>query len=310
MALRPMTGGLPKAMGRLGRAVPLLLGVLLAGCASTGDGEGLLSTGSQSGEQTGSLAAGPAGPTGAAAARDYWAEAYGKNPRDERAIIGYARALRAEGSKDKALSLLQQAAIYNSDSRAIASEEGRLALEVGQTDLASKLLTRANDASAPDWRILNALGTIQAQQGNKTVAQRYFEAAARLAPGEASVLNNLALAYALDGDPAKAETLLRKAVAAGGDVARVRQNLALVLGVEGKLDEAREIGSADLSKDKADSNRAYLQKMVAATPMVLGKHSKTALKPVLAVPAGAWSTATSTEPAAGWSPKIAQTAGK
>ena len=284
-----MTQGQTLALlGRAKFAVPLLLAAVLGGCAAdTTETQSLFG----SNEPTGSLAAGKV-PQGAAAARDYWAEALSKNPRDERAAVAYARALKAEGSKDKAMSALQQAAIYNPDSLSIASEQGRLALDMGQTDFAEKLLQRANDPSHPDWRVLNALGSLEAQRNNSKEAKGYFERASALAPNEPSVLNNLALTYALDGDPAKAEFMLRRAAAAGGDTAKVRQNLALVLGVQGKYDEAAALASTDLDKDKADANRAYMQKMVAATPVVLGKPGKVAKmtpKPT-ALLASAWST--------------------
>ena len=275
-------------LGRARLAVPLMLAAMLGGCAAdSGETQSLLG----GAEATGSLAGGTA-PKGAAAARDYWADALAKNPRDERAAVAFARALKAEGSKDKAMSALQQAAIYNPDSLTIASEQGRLALDMGQTDFAEKLLKRANDPAHPDWRVLNALGSLEGQRGNSKEAKDYFERASVLAPNEPSVLNNLALTYALDGDPAKAEFMLRRAAAAGGDTAKVRQNLALVLGVQGKYDEAAALSSTDLDKDRADANRAYMQKMVAATPVVLGKSTKVIKmtpKP-LAVLASAWST--------------------
>ena len=275
-------------LGRARLAVPLMLAAMLGGCAGdTGETQSLLG----GAEATGSLAGGTA-PKGAAAARDYWADALAKNPRDERAAVAFARALKAEGSKDKAMSALQQAAIYNPDSLAIASEQGRLALDMGQTDFAEKLLKRANDPAHPDWRVLNALGSLEAQRNNSKEAKDFFERASVLAPNEPSVLNNLALTYAIDGDPAKAEFLLRRAAAAGGDTAKMRQNLALVLGVQGKYDEAAALASNDLDKDKSDANRAYMQKMVASTPVVLGKPAKVAKmtpKPI-AVLASAWST--------------------
>ena len=257
-------------MARLMLAAPFVLGMgmALAGCASGPDAAS---------DATGSLAPMSTGaPKDAAAARDYWATAYAKNPHDEHAVIAFARALKADGSKDKALSVLQQAAFYSPDSLPIASEEGRIALELGQNDLAGKLLTRVNDPAHPDWRVLNALGTLEAQRDNRAGALGYFEKANEISPNQPAVLNNLALAEVLGGDAARAEALLRKAAAAGGNVARIRQNLALVLGVEGKYDEAQQLVSADLGEDKAKANRAYLETMVAATPMALGKRTKIA----------------------------------
>jgi Flp pilus assembly protein TadD len=271
-------------MARLSLAAPIILGLGLTGCAAAPDGQSLL-TMSDGTEQTGSLSAmGTGVPKDVAAAREYWATAYAKNPHDEQAVISFAHALKADGAKDKALSVLQQAAIYNPDSRIIAGEEGRVALDMGQSDLASKLLSRANDPAHPDWRILNALGALEAQRNNRAGALGYFEKANQLAPADPAVLNNLALAYALGGDPAKAEALLRKAAAAGGDVARIRQNLSLVLGVEGKYEEAQQLAAADLGDDKAKANRSYLETMVAATPLTLGKRGK-------AGTVGPWQTA-------------------
>ena len=267
MARRQPAAIAQRQLARASLAPLLLMGLVLSGCASTAEET-----------PTASIAAAPAG---AGAARDYWASAVMKNPRDEKAAIAYARALKAEGSKDKAFGLLQQAAMHNPDSRDLASEMGRLALEIGQPDLAEKLLLRANDPAKPDWRVLNALGTLRAQQEKKEDARSYFERAVALAPNEPSVLNNLALTYALDGDAAKAETMLRRAAASGGDVSKVRQNLALVLGVQGKVEEASSLASAGLDKDQAAANKAFLQKFAADTPVKLGKPLK--------VPAASWS---------------------
>jgi len=316
MARRLMAAGCKAGLRKLGLAAPVILGAMLGGCSSLSDGQGLFTSG-DGGETTGSLSSLPApAAKDASAARDYWATAYAKNPHDEKAVISYAHALKADGSKDKALSVLQQAAFYSPDSKPIAGEEGRVALDMGQAGLAEKLLTRANDPAAPDWRILNALGTLEAQRGNRAGAQGFFEKANQLAPNAPAVLNNLALAYALGGDPAKAEALLRKAAAAGGDVKKIRQNLALVLGVEGKTEEAQQLAAADLGDDQAKANRTYLEKMVAATPMALGKPMKPwktavetapspsgAPKPVH-VPYDAWVVDVASAPAS-WSTKVA-----
>ena len=297
MARRLAAAGLPVAVSRLGKAAPVLLALTLSGCATVPDGQALLTTMDRA-EQTGSLSPMDARPpSDAASARDYWAAAYAKNPHDEKAVISFSRALKADRAKDKAMSVLQQAAIYNPDSKIIAAEEGRLALDMGQSDLAEKLLARANDPVHPDWRVLNALGTLQAQRNDRAGAQGFFERAAQLAPNDPGVLNNLALSYALGGDPAKAETLLRKAAAAGGNAARIRQNLARVLGVEGTYDEAQQLAAADLGTDKAEANRAYMQDMVAATPLALGKRTT----PSFGALAQSWQTAveSSTQPVPG-----------
>lgn len=232
----------------------------------------------------------------AESATNYWASAFAKNPKDEQAAIAYARALRGQGDKQKALSVLQQASMVNPDSRAIASEHGRLALELGQIEVAEKLLVKAD---ASDWRVASALGTIQAKKGNSREARQHFERALELKPGEPSVINNLALAYALDGDAAKAEQLLRKAVAEGADADKVRQNLALVLGLQGKFEESQQVAAADLSSEKAKANTEYLQKMVKATPIQLAKAPATSMPPA-AAPVASGTGDTSAGGNAGW----------
>jgi Flp pilus assembly protein TadD len=226
----------------------------------------------------------------------YWATAYAKNPRDEAAAIGFAKALKATGEQDRAESMLQQAAMYMPDSKPIASELGRIALDKGNLELAQKLLLRADDPSRPDWRVISALGTIRAKQGDHREAQGYFERAFEIAPNEPAILNNLALSYALNGEPAKAEGMLRKAADAGGDTAKIRQNLALVLGVQGRFDEAKQVAAVDLEAGKAQANVAYLQKMVNATPIQLGKpQAVSAVTPEPAPDADAWAAETATE---------------
>ena len=147
------------------------------------------------------------------------------------------------------MGVLQQAAMYNPDSRAIASEQARLAVDLDQLDFAEKLIARAEDPARPDWRLISAKGTIAAKRGDHKTAIRHFELAQKLAPKEPSILNNLALAYALDGQAGRAESLLKQARAVGGENEQVRQNLALVLGVQGKFDEAKTVATADLGSE-------------------------------------------------------------
>ena len=48
-----------------------------------------------------------------------------------------------------------------------------------------------------------------------------------------------------------------------GADSRVRQNLALVVGLQGRFKEAEQIAKAELSKDQAEANVAYLRSMLA-----------------------------------------------
>jgi Flp pilus assembly protein TadD len=307
----------PIATSLIKISVPLMAVLLLSGCAKSPSGFlGNNEVNRKDEAAAAELVGGKDSPDGAKA---YWGTALAKNPRDEKAAISYARALKRE-SKEKAMGVLQQAAMYSPDSRLIASEQGRLAVDLGQLDLAEKLIARAEDPAKPDWRLVSARGTIAAKRGdNKTALAKYLEAQA-LAPKEPSVLNNLALAYALEGQATKSESLLRQAQSIGGDAGQVRQNLALVLGVQGKFDEAKQVAVADLPQDTAVENVAYLQRMAKAAPVATAATTQVASVKPATVPMKKLAAAKPAQPLKGptapavaeaespWSPALAQSA--
>ena len=192
-----------------------------------------------------------------------WSAAYNKNPQDPKMVLGYAAALKAIGSRDKALEILTAGYRANQNNGEIAAELGRLALDMGRLDIAQQTLKVAETQGVKDWKTLSAQGTLRAKQGQHAEAQQYYLAALQEQPDAVSVINNLALSYALDGKPNKSEELLRKAVASGHEDKRVRQNLALVLGLQGKFDEARQVASVDMTEQEAKSNMTYLRNMLS-----------------------------------------------
>ena len=164
-------------------------------------------------------AAVPADPRELQKATDYWGKAYAQSPRDLQAALNYARNLKAMGEKRRALGVLQQACLYHGESRELAGEYGRLALDLDQVKVAKQLLAMADDPGKPDWRIISARGAALAKEGNYNEAIPLFERALALSQNQPSVLSNLALAYAMNGEPGKAEV----DAAPGG---RDRQQLA------------------------------------------------------------------------------------
>ena len=144
-------------------------------------------------------------PQANAAATAQWAAAYAKKPQDPKLALGYARALRAVGSKDRAMQVMQAAFEANQANGELAAEFGRLALDVGRLDIAKYTLQVAEAQGVHDWKTLSALGTLHAKAGEHSEAQRYFLAALKAQPDAISVTNNLALSYALDGKADKAE---------------------------------------------------------------------------------------------------------
>lgn len=227
-------------------------------------------------------------------ATEYWGKAYANNPRALEPALNYAKNLKALGEKKRALAVLQQASNFHGNSRELASEYGRLALEFDQISLATRLLAAADDPGRPDWRVLSARGTVLAKQGKYKDAIPYYERALTHAPDHPSVLSNLALAHAMSGDPQRAESMLRKAAAADRGSHKIRQNLALVLGLQGKYDEGKLLASNDMSADSAAENAKTLRRIVKLEPKIppTTNEAPTATRMIAAVDADTWSSAT------------------
>ena len=102
-----------------------------------------------------------------------WAGAYAKNPHDPRMALGYARALKAIGSKDQALEVLKTA-YQTSPTGEVAGELGRLALDMGRLDIAKATLQVAEAQGVRDWKTLSAQGTLRAKQGHNAEAEQYY----------------------------------------------------------------------------------------------------------------------------------------
>jgi Flp pilus assembly protein TadD len=251
---------LPRQRGAL--LIAITSSLMLGACAQGGGMASLGESASLSQTETGTTRTGkPDMPKSELAkATEYWAKQSRDNPRDLDAALNYARNLKAGGQKGGALQVLQHAAIYHGQDRKLASEYGRLALELDQTNVAAQVLSVADDPAAPDWRVISARGTVLAKQGKYSEAVPFYERALSLSNNEPSVLNNLALAHTMSGEPQKAEQLLRQASSTDGPHAgRIRQNLALVLGVQGRHEEARQLGGSE-------DNTAVMQQMVKAAP--------------------------------------------
>jgi Flp pilus assembly protein TadD len=197
----------------------------------------------------------------------YWGQEYAKRPTDLKPALSYARNLKALGEKERALNVLQQAAVFHDGDPELASEYGRLALEFDQLSVASRLLEVADNPSSPDWKVISARGTVLAKQGDYKGSIPFYERALTFAPNQPSVVNNLAMAYAMSGEAKKAEDMLRQAADSSGSSPKVRQNLALVLGLQGRYDEAKAEGSKAIASDSASSNSDYIKQMVKLDPV-------------------------------------------
>lgn len=291
--------------GPIGLATTLAATLLLAGCAGMSD-NGLPQLASAS-PPTGADTATPGRQqTELERAVDYWGKEYGKNPRNIEAALAYAKNLKAMGQKSQALAVLQASANFHGSDRRLASEYGRLALEMDQVGAAQQLLEAADDPANPDWRVISARGTVLAKQGKYSEAIPFYERAMTLSRDQPSILNNLAMAYMMSGQAQKAEPLLRQASQIKGADAKVRQNLALVLGAEGRHDEAAQVAASADSPESAAYNADIMRRMVKADP------AKTAPKSTTQIARGQApalkSTTATTASTTGWQPRVADAA--
>jgi Flp pilus assembly protein TadD len=249
---------------RLASAAACALTLGLGGCAGSG---AELSGGLFGGEKSENAVANASvvPQTELERATSYWGDKFAKSPAKLENALNYARNLKAMKRKREALAVLQQASNHHGQNRELASEYGRLALELDQLSVARAMLNVADDPAKPDWRVVSARGTLMAKEGKYKDAIPLFQRAMVLSGSNPSVLNNLAMAYAMDGRAADGERLLREA-AARDKSPMVQKNLALVLGLQGKYDESKVVAGGVLPSDTVQSDSEVVRQMVRLDP--------------------------------------------
>jgi Flp pilus assembly protein TadD len=233
-------------------------------------------------------------------ATEYWGKQHEKDPRDPQAAINYIRNLKALGAKQQALAVAQGAFGANPQHKQLASEYGRLALDLEQLALADKLLALADDPVQPDWKVVSARGTVLAKQGKYREAIPLYERANALAPNQPAVLNNLALAHAMNGQADKAEPMLRQAANDQSADPKVSRNLSLVLGLQGKHEDAKSVIVRDAPTEESAEDSSFVKQMVGnpaatAAPMTTSI-STSSTAPMKAKPAAGAKSSAKTQP--------------
>jgi len=228
----------------------------LAGCQTTG------------GDITGALGAKSQQATEADTRKnlDAYGEKFRANPRDADVGLRYGQALRANGQREQAVAVLEQAVLNSPGNKQLLGAYGRALADNGNFQQAFDTLSKAHTPANPDWRILSTQGTVLDQMGRHDDARAYYGSALKIVPDEPSVLSNLGLSYVLTKDLPKAEEVLRKAYTRDPNNPRIRQNLALAVGLQGRYAEAEGIVKADLPPDEAAANVAYLKDMMSKGP--------------------------------------------
>ena len=181
-----------------------------------------------------------------AKATEYWGKVYAKNPKDAAVALNYARNLKAQGEKQQALAVLQQASAANPTHKASPASTAAWRWSSTTSRWPRSCWSRPTIRSIRTGRSSPRAAPCSPSRTSTARPSRCSSGLSQLAPEQPSVMSNLALAYAMDGNVEKAEPLLRRAAALGGDDARVNQNLALVLGLQGKYDEAKVAIARDM----------------------------------------------------------------
>ena len=232
-------------------ALVVVIATGLGGCQTMSDVTGSLGARSQ-----------PQPPASPQQAAEVYGDRYRANPKDANAAVAYGQALRANGQREQAVAVLEQATLANPGNKLVLAAYGRALADNGNFKMAFDVLSKAHTPANPDWRILSVQGTVLDQMGRHDEAQRYYDSALKIVPGEPSVLSNLGMSYMLSKDLPHAEQVLRQAYGSQRADARVRQNLALVVGLQGRFAEAESIAKADLPPDEAAANVASLKEML------------------------------------------------
>jgi Flp pilus assembly protein TadD len=231
-------------------AVPILLGVLLTGCAGQAlldaaastetkpDKDGLMRVASDVESQGQIVAALPiyeraaAASSGDAAAQVRLGDAYARAGKIDQAIQAFRAALAIAPDNPDALLGLGSALVKAGDAD-------------GAVVQLAKVAPILNTMTAH-----NRLGVAQMLAGHFAQAQQSFDAASALAPDDLDIRTNLALAAALDGQEAKAIEAARAVVASSGAEARHRRNLVIVYGLLGRGNEGRAAVPKGLSANE------------------------------------------------------------
>ena len=177
-----------------------------------------------------------------------------------------AETLRLGGADAEALGVL--AAAYRRYPRhgGIQSAYGRLALAMGQDELAAGLLESAVASDPGDWRALSAQGVLESRSGRTSEARGSLGKAKAVSAENSAVLNNLAVSYLLDDRAAEAASLLRQALASPSlkpvHAGRIRRNLAVALAVQGEFAEADRLALAKLPRSLKHASAGAIRRFM------------------------------------------------
>ena len=235
----------------------------VAGCATTPDAEAGLANAIEEAMRPASEEARAAANRADSLTRaNFWSKEYAKQPDDLATTLEFVSALRGIGSHDRAIEVLSQALVVDSDEPELLMALGRAYSAKSNLLGAARAFEQAAIAAPDNASAWAALGTALDRLGRHSDAQEVYGKALAIEPNRTSTLANFGLSLALAGDLPGAELKLRAAADKPDATTKVNENLALVLGLQGKYDEMAALSGQYAPQGVVDGNAAALRKLV------------------------------------------------
>jgi Flp pilus assembly protein TadD len=196
---------------------------LLAACQTTGTAGGTTES------QVGAAMERAAIRSGQGGSLSFLEGAYKRNPEDEQAALGYARALNEADYPERAAAILGPFANKASSSAASKREFAAIQLKTGKYEAAEKYAQKAIVQDPTDYQAFHYLGIALDAQGMHKEGERAFRKGLELWQGDPTpIMNNLALNLSAQGFLDEAADILMKAKAIAPDRIEIERNLRIV----------------------------------------------------------------------------------
>lgn len=246
------------------RLAPLLIPLLLAGCATTMEtaGDDVIARAVEPSLRT--AAANAESNNDWKGAAQHWGTLHQRHPEDTAISLSLARAWRYGGQPQQAADLMQGQLARTGRSASLLTELGKDYLAVERLGLALKTLEEARTMTPDMWDIHSAMGAALDASGRYDEAQAAYQQALTLSPENPVVLNNLALSQAQSGQLELAVDTLKRANEHPSANTQLRQNLALLLALKGDAPAAERLAGRDLPPDMVRTNAGIYRSLAGS----------------------------------------------
>ena len=160
------------------------------------------------------------------------------DPRNDSALVGYARALQARGENKKAMAALLQALRFKPESIDAHHHLGFILFKEGRIDEAIIEYQKAVFLDGKDPALHNNLGNAFVKKGKVDEAIKEFREVLKINPKNAGSHNNLAMLLMRQGRNKEAVLHFREAIRLSPAFANAHFQLAKILKKEGLVKEA------------------------------------------------------------------------